>query len=1085
MSMLSALIGALRVDLGMNTAAFFADSDEATRRLRKLQSDVNKIGKQMTDIGKKMSLAITTPVAGFGGLAIRSAGNFEAAMNRVQAVSQASAEQMAQLEEAAKRMGRETQFSASESASAIEMLAKNGLSASDILGGALSASMTLAAASGADLSDAGDIATDVMLQFKKSASELGGVVDGISGVLVQSKFGIDDYRLALAQAGGVAGGIGVDFDDFNASIAATSAMFASGSDAGTSFKTFLQRLVPASAEAAGLMDELGLEFFDVSGNMKDMGAIAQELQDGLQGLSDEAKNNAMSTIFGTDALRTAIGLAESGAAGIERLKGAIANTSAEDQAAARMEGFNGAVKRLQSAFEALQLAIADSGLLEFATRLVERGTEILTWLSALDPQVLATASVIAGLAAAIGPLVVVLGTVVTSFGALMPVLLAVVSPVGLVVAAIAGLVAGGVALYQNWDALKERFPIFEGMATRLETLFSGLGSLGSHVADMVAAVVSLLTGDFSGAWDSAVSAMHNWVDGVTGVLAAFAPELAAQMRELAGNIVSGLVSGLEERWDSVKNSVRRFFGATVDEARDELEIHSPSRVFREIGEQIGAGVVQGVDDTRGDAVDSVEDTAAAVAKAGKAAFAKTSQTIADALGTGDFSGGLKSLANAFAADATKSFTSAISRALSGASGSSTAGTAGGGLLSSIGASSGGLLSSIGGLFGGNAVGGGLLSKLGGLFGGASTGGTLAGLSGMASAAMPYVGAAIAAGNLIDSVIKGFSSKKTTAQGYELAVDDGQLVGAAYQTVKKSSFWGLKKKTRTYYSDLGAEAEGDLSATLAAITGGIASAYERVGVTVSDAVVSGFDFGAQKLDLRGLDSDAIAAKIATFFDDVGNAFSDAIGGLSEDVITTFAAVKSTMERLGQTFGTGLSSAANAAYDLVTGAGGLDVFNAALSVFQSNFYTAAEQASFARAQLLDAFQDLGLAMPRTARGFRDLVNAQDLTTEAGQSAYLGLLDLSAAFASVVGGISSVSGGWSMGESWMPTEYAARLAAVADARGFAVTQDVFGGAGVTGYGGITGLRGDGDAVGLLRRLVDRFEEWDATGLPTSRTF
>lgn len=289
---------------------------------------------------------------------LKPAAAFEQMQNRIGDATNATAEDMAALTELAKEQGRTTSFSAVQSAEAIEMLAKNGVATSDILGGALTGSMQLAAATGADLSMAADLATDVMANFGKGASELGGVNDGLVGTLKASKFGIDDYRLAIAQAGGVAGSLGVSLEDFNTTMAATSSLFASGSDAGTSFKTFLQRLVPASSEAAAMMQRYGLNFFDAQGNMKSMAGIAEELRVGLGDLSDEDLNDAMSTIFGTDAMRTAVGLMNRGAEGMEAARQQVeAAGDAEAAAAARMKGLTGALTRMKSATEGVAVSV--------------------------------------------------------------------------------------------------------------------------------------------------------------------------------------------------------------------------------------------------------------------------------------------------------------------------------------------------------------------------------------------------------------------------------------------------------------------------------------------------------------------------------------------------------------------------------------------------------------------------------------------------------------------------------------------------------------------------------------------------------
>ncbi|WP_370286951.1 phage tail tape measure protein [Pseudooceanicola nanhaiensis] len=538
--MSNAVVGALRVDLGLDSSAFAAG-------LQNARNSLQGVGKSMARVGANMSAAVTAPLAGLAGLTLRTAGEFEAGMNRVQAALGASEDEFTALRGAARDLGATTQFSATEAANAIEILAKNGLTASEILGGALESSLTLAASAGTDMASAGDLATDVMLNFGKGAEDLSTVVDGVNGVLLASKFGFDDYRMALAQAGGVAGGLGVSLEEFNAVIAATSSTFASGSDAGTSFKTFLQRLVPASAPAAGAMRELGLEFFDAQGNMKSMADIAQELQDGLSGLSEEARSEALTTIFGQDALRTAIGLMREGSAGIAELDAAIGSASASDQAAARMKGLNGTMKELRSAFEELQLAIADSGLLEAFTSLVKGAAGLARQVGELDPKFLKAGVAIGALGAVIGPILVTLGLMVTALGAVS-------APVLAVVAVIGTLTAAAIALSPELVAAKDAILGF-----------------GAKVVE----VVSTLAGD---------------------IAAAFA-ELPAQMVQIGKDILNGLWQGLTSKYQEVKDGITGFAGGLVESVKVKLGIQSPSKVFREIGTNIMQGLGQGLENT--------------------------------------------------------------------------------------------------------------------------------------------------------------------------------------------------------------------------------------------------------------------------------------------------------------------------------------------------------------------------------------------------------------------------------------------------------------------------------------------------------
>lgn len=352
---------------------------------RQLKGSLNSVAAELPALQRLARYMGSTAIAGglvaFGKGALDVGRQFQAMMQRVQAATAATEQEAASLEAAAKRLGGTTAFTAMQAAEAIEVLAKNGVAVSSILGGALDASLSLASALGAELAPSADLVTDLMAQFSLEASALPDVVDRVTGAAFTSKFGFDDLRLAIGQAGGVAGTAGVELTDFLTSLSATASNFSSGQDAGTSFKTFVQRLTPESKQAAAAMQELGLEFFDARGNMKTMAEIAGELQEGLAGLSDEARNEALKTIFGTDAIRTATALAKTGAEGFRELASAISEVSAEEQAAVRLRGLDGALKELASAWEALQLQSAQSGGLEIAEEAVRRLTDALRFLT--------------------------------------------------------------------------------------------------------------------------------------------------------------------------------------------------------------------------------------------------------------------------------------------------------------------------------------------------------------------------------------------------------------------------------------------------------------------------------------------------------------------------------------------------------------------------------------------------------------------------------------------------------------------------------------------------------------------------------
>lgn len=408
------ILASVSVVLGAEISGFRAAMAQANRDLKGLR----QAGEALKDIGTSLTQYVTLPVAALGIASLKVGGDFESAFNKVQAATQASGAELEALRKKARdiALDPDLKFSSIQAAQALENLAKNGASTRDILGGAVDATTALATATGAQLATAADITTDVMNNFGKSAQDAAGLVSNITGATIASKFSIDDYRQALGQAGAVAGQLGANFEDFNTALAVTSSGFSSGSDAGTSFKTFLQRLVPQSKEAAAAMEKLGLNFFDAQGKMLPLRDIAGLLQKSFAGLSDEARNTFGTQIFGADSIRTALLLAKAGSEGFDEMAASIGKVNAAAQGAILNQGFTGGLEAFKSAVEGLAQAVADSGLLAFFDGMLRRGAAVAASLAQLNPAVLSTGVVFAGLAAAVGPVAVALGTL----GAALP-----------------------------------------------------------------------------------------------------------------------------------------------------------------------------------------------------------------------------------------------------------------------------------------------------------------------------------------------------------------------------------------------------------------------------------------------------------------------------------------------------------------------------------------------------------------------------------------------------------------------------------------------------------------------------------------
>lgn len=266
-----------------------------------------------------------------------------------------------------------------------------------------------------------------MAQFGKTAGDLPEIVDKVSGALDASKMGFDDYRLAIGQLGGVAGGLGYSFDDMNTALAASASYFQSGSDAGTSFKTFLTMLIPGSKDSERVMAKLGLSFFDAAGEAKSLADIAEMLHQKFGNLNDKSLQDGMTKVFGADAMRTAIALTRLGAKGVEDYGSAIDKVSASQKMAILLDGEAAAAQRLSSAWTGLKIQLGNAGIIQAITAIKEGLAGLVAQIAASPPWFFKAVVAIGAMAAAVGPLILVLG-VVAKIG--LPLFLARLSPIG-------------------------------------------------------------------------------------------------------------------------------------------------------------------------------------------------------------------------------------------------------------------------------------------------------------------------------------------------------------------------------------------------------------------------------------------------------------------------------------------------------------------------------------------------------------------------------------------------------------------------------------------------------------------------------
>lgn len=536
--------------------------DNASTKIREVNKGVGTL-TETTKISKaEMAAAGAAITASFGMLAkvsIDKFAIFEKTMSGVRAVLGGTQEEFSQLTTLARELGRSTQYSADQAAQGLEMLTKNGLKATDILNGAADATLNLAAATGADLATAADIASSAMLVFGKRADELDQVVNSITGTTNASKFGINDYNFALAAGGAAAKAAGLSLADFNVAITTMSSGFASGSDAGTSFKAFLNALTPVTEKQAGLMQELGLitangtnEFYNANGSIKSFAQIAGVLNKALTGLSDEQKSVTLQTIFGSDAQRAAALIAGYTAEQVDKLSTSIENTDAAENARIRMDNLKGAMERMNGAIDDILISLV--GALAPIVGLFADGIAALAggiaWLiekfDALPASAQQAISLFGGMTTAIILVMAAIPVLTFALGG-------VASAIGAIVVAAAPFILIAAAIAAVFYAIKTAYDTnFLGFRDGVQ---SGLAALTAAWATFTAYLGQVATG-LAAVWESMKGPIMSFVDTVRPILEEFASALAPLFLD-AFDI---LASGLSAAWEFIKS----IFSAAVD-----------------------------------------------------------------------------------------------------------------------------------------------------------------------------------------------------------------------------------------------------------------------------------------------------------------------------------------------------------------------------------------------------------------------------------------------------------------------------------------------------------------------------------------
>lgn len=337
-----------------------------------------------------------------GGLLLKNTigtlAEFGQAMSTVRGVTGAVGEEFQQLTQRAQDLGRTTRFTATQAADSMVLLARAGFSASEAMQ-AVGGTLLLAQAGGLDLARATDVAVSTLRGFRLEVSEMAEVVDVLTLAAKSGNTTVSELGEGLKFVAPVAAELGVSLEATTAAMLKLSDAGLKGTLAGTGLRRVFAELVSPGAKLNKLLGQTGLTAADINPSLVGLSGAFQALRSA--GLS---AGNALE-IFGQRGGPASL-IISSLAGEIDGLEGKLNNATGTAKEIARImdDNLNGALKRLQAAFEAVQLSAGESGLNEALIDIVNSLAEALRVLASNTGILVGAAK---GLGAALGVVLVV------------------------------------------------------------------------------------------------------------------------------------------------------------------------------------------------------------------------------------------------------------------------------------------------------------------------------------------------------------------------------------------------------------------------------------------------------------------------------------------------------------------------------------------------------------------------------------------------------------------------------------------------------------------------------------------------------
>jgi TP901 family phage tail tape measure protein len=522
--------------------ALKANADTLSNRMSALGDKFQSVGGKVASVGSTFTRRMTLPIVGAGAAGVKTAADFESSMSKITGLVGIAADEVKGMESAVLDLSGRTAKSPQELADALFVITSAGLRGKD----ALNALESSAMAGAAGLGQTNDIARAVAGSLNAYGAETLNAAQSTDIIVAAARAGnfeTSQFAGALGRVLPFAQQAGSSFEDMAGGVALLTRTNGDAAQSVTQMSALFRAFVVPTEQARTALSNIGLSAEDVRT------AIAEDgLPAALEMLDDKLGGNR-------EELGRLLGSSEAAAAAFQILDAdaqTVADTFGVTNNAVGLTGDAFQTVSETSAFQfaqtmaQLKTLLIDVGaiIMPFVTDLVDGFGRVIETFKNLDEDQQRQIVMFLAIVAALGPVLFIVGKVAAAFGTLIKVgvtlakgIAFLVTPMGLVVLAIAAVIAIGVLLWKNWDTITEKAAeLWSKVSGWFKKIWDSIKETFDTVKEYLSDVLGSIGEAFGSAWDGIVGTVRSAANMIIGLVNAIIGAVERMVNALASGV---------------------------------------------------------------------------------------------------------------------------------------------------------------------------------------------------------------------------------------------------------------------------------------------------------------------------------------------------------------------------------------------------------------------------------------------------------------------------------------------------------------------------------------------------------------------